>query len=130
MDSNPRTRTGGTKLWTKLKPKARGMRRAPTDAEAYLWDALRNRQVEGARFKRQQPIDRFIVDFYCAEARLVIEVDGPIHDDQREQDTVREGFLNSAGFRILRFTNEQVLESRRAVVDEIRKWLPGGNDET
>ncbi|MQY72086.1 MAG: DUF559 domain-containing protein, partial [Dehalococcoidia bacterium] len=66
-------------LWEKLKPLAREMRRAPTLAEEVLWQHLRNSQMGGFKFRRQHPIDRFIVDFYCFKIRLVIEVDGPVH---------------------------------------------------
>jgi hypothetical protein len=69
-------------LWEKLKPVARQMRQEPTQAEDLLWQSLRNHQLLGFKFRRQHSIERFIVDFYCAEAKLVIEIDGPIHDYQ------------------------------------------------
>jgi very-short-patch-repair endonuclease len=123
MASNLRTRTAGVALWRKLKPKARAMRREPTPAEAVLWAALRGRQTRGFRFRRQQPLDRFIVDFYCAEARLVIEVDGPIHDHSREEDAARESALRAMGFHVMRFSNDSVITSKQSVVREIQAHL-------
>jgi len=107
------------KLWQKLKPLARRMRREPTPAEHRLWQRLRRKQILGFRFRRQHAIDRFIVDFYCAEAHLVVEVDGPIHEYSLERDTLREQVLTSLGLHLLRFTNEKVLASPDAVIDEI-----------
>jgi very-short-patch-repair endonuclease len=106
-------------LWEKLKPLAREKRRSPTPAEDRLWQRLRNRQIEGLKFRRQHPIDRFIVDFYCVEAALVIEVDGPIHEYSPEQDAVRQEFLESLGLWVLRFTNERVMDDLDGVVAEI-----------
>ena len=80
------------RLWGKLKPLAREMRHAPTPAEQGLWQALRNRRL-GVRFRRQHTIGRFIVDFYAHEARLVVEVDGPIHAYTPEEDALQQAFL-------------------------------------
>lgn len=116
------------KLWEKLKPLARQMRHKPTPAEDALWQRLRNRGVGGAKFRRQYAIGRFIVDFVCLEHRLIIEVDGSIHEQQREYDAVRQAFLEAQGFRVLRFTNGDVLQFPDAVVEAIgdalaaRKW--------
>ena len=96
-------------LWEKLKPLARQMRREPTPAEELLWQKLRQKQLLGFKFRRQQAIDRFIVDFYCAEARLVVEVDGEIHDYTQQEDRIRQEFLQGLGMRVLRFRNEDVL---------------------
>jgi very-short-patch-repair endonuclease len=71
-------------------PNAQRLRKAPTNAEQSLWRALRDRQVEGYRFRRQVPIGRYIVDFACLEKRLVVEVDGGQHDINREDDVVRD----------------------------------------
>jgi len=106
-------------LWAKLEPLARQMRHEPTPAEGKLWQALRGRRLGGAKFRRQYAIDRFIVDFYCPAARLVVEVDGPVHDYQPEQDAIRQQFLESLGLRVLRFRNEDVLTALEAVLDEI-----------
>jgi very-short-patch-repair endonuclease len=76
--------------WSGLRESARDFRATSTPAEARLWQALRGRKLGGARFRRQHAIGRFLVDFYCAEATLVIEVDGPVHRQQVEQDAERE----------------------------------------
>jgi very-short-patch-repair endonuclease len=123
MGRNLRTRTGGVTLWAKLKPVARTMRREPTSAEAALWEALRDRKLAGARFRRQQPSGRFIVDFYCAEARLILEVDGPIHEQTSETDAARERSLAAAGFHMLRFTNHAVLKTKPQVLRQIAAFL-------
>ena len=75
------------------------------------------------KFRRQHPMDRFIVDFFCAEAALIIELDGEIHQYTPIEDAVRQEFLESFGFRVLRFTNEQMLQTPSAVLDEIRSFL-------
>ncbi|HYG85511.1 MAG TPA: DUF559 domain-containing protein [Azospirillum sp.] len=87
--------------------RAKHLRSNSTDAERRLWGALRNHRLAGLRFKRQQPIDRYIVDFVCFEHRLVIEVDGGQHGPQ--VDAVRTAHLENSGFRVLRFWNPEVL---------------------
>ena len=116
-------RSSGT-WWGKLKPEARRMRREPTPAEAALWSRLSSSTVLGHKFRRQHALDRFIVDFYCAPARLAIEVDGPIHDEQREHDAVRQARLESLGIRVLRFTNDEVLGHLDTVIAAIARALP------
>jgi very-short-patch-repair endonuclease len=114
---------GGAALWEKIKPLARQMRHEPTKAEAVLWDVLRGRRFEGNKFRRQHPIDRFIVDFYCAEAHLVIEVDGEIHDYTPDEDVLRQQFIESRGLRVMRFRNVQVLDDLPGVLDTIQAAL-------
>ena len=109
-------------VWKDLKPLAREMRKEPTEAEDVLWQRLRGKQL-GARFRRQHAIDRFIVDFYAHEPRLIIEVDGPVHETQKEYDAMRQSFLESLGYRVLRFTNEQVLQDVHAVLRVIQAAL-------
>ena len=84
---------------------------------------MRNRQVSRAKFRRQHSIDRFIVDFYCHEARLVIEVDGFIHDYTNEEDTIPQEFLESLGFTVIRFTNNDILKLLDKVIDHIAEIL-------
>ncbi len=105
--------------WDKLKPLARQKRREPTAAEDYLWQHLRDRQLNGLKFRRQYPIERFIVDFCCVSRNLIIEVDGPIHEYSTEEDVLREAYLNYAGFRVIRFTNDEVLGKLRDVLNRI-----------
>ncbi len=110
-------------LWEKLKPIARQMRREPTPAEQKLWQKLRHKQLLGFKFRRQHVIDRFIVDFYCGEGRLVVEVDGGVHQYTEQEDAIRQEFLESLGLRVVRFRNEDVLNSIDGVLEEIAGWL-------
>ncbi|MDP2937037.1 MAG: endonuclease domain-containing protein [Dehalococcoidia bacterium] len=98
---------------------ARQMRQEPTEAEDLLWQSLRNRQLLGFRFRRQHSIERFIVDLYCAQAGLVVEVDGHIHQYQGEEDATRQAYLESQGLCVLRFTNEAVLNNIGDVLNQI-----------
>jgi very-short-patch-repair endonuclease len=102
---------------------ARAMRQEPTPAEAALWDRLRSRRLDGAKFRAQHPVGRFIFDFYCAQARLVVEVDGGVHDARRERDAERDLVLRSAGYLVLRLTNKEVLGDIERVLAEIRRHV-------
>ena len=99
--------------------RARHLRKNLTDAEQGLWNILRNRQVLGYRFRRQAPIGPYIVDFVCFENRLVIEVDGRQHMERADYDAERTAWLESAGFRVKRFWNNQVLQEKDAVREAI-----------
>ncbi len=88
--------------------KAQHLRREMTDAERRLWSALRNRQLGGVKFRRQQPIGPFIADFVCQERRLIVEADGSQHADN-VNDAQRTAFLQSKGYRVLRFWNNDIL---------------------
>ncbi len=99
------------------------MRHDPTPAEDCLWQALRNRQLLGRKFRRQHAIDRFIVDFYDAEDRLIIEVDGPIHQFTPQQDASRQSFLKSQGYRILRLANDDILNHLPQTLSAIREAI-------
>ena len=110
-----------------IKAHARAMRKRPTEAEKLLWRQLRGKQFNGFKFRRQHPIDRFIVDFYCRAARLVIEVDGSAHDalEAAAYDEARQQFLEKQGLRLLRFSNEQVIKDTESVLQAISKVLCG-----
>lgn len=108
-------------LWQKLKPLARQMRKAPTPAEAKLWQYIRKEQIRGVKFRRQYAIDRFIADSCSLEAQVIVELDGPIHQYIQEEDAIRQAFLESLGFVVLRFPNMEVFNNIRAVLDEIDK---------
>src|SRR5438132_13832939 len=97
---------------------ANRLRRDQTDAERKLWMRLRDRQLNGLKFRRQQPIGRYIVDFFCAEYRLVIELDGGQHVDQIQADKRRTEFLNKVGYRVLRFWDHEVLTEPEAVLQK------------
>ncbi|MCA1746280.1 MAG: endonuclease domain-containing protein [Bacteroidales bacterium] len=100
--------------------RSRELRHPQTPAEATLWRHLRSRN-HSYKFRRQHPLDRFIVDFYCAEAKLCIEIDGSSHfeAEQEEYDKERTEFLESRGFQVIRFTNNDVRYNINAVVDEV-----------
>jgi very-short-patch-repair endonuclease len=102
-----------------IEAAARGLRRALTPAERVLWQALRNRQVGGLKFRCQHPVGRFIVDFYCPACKLVVELDGGVHDDRAEIDEARTQMLNNYGYRVLRFRNEEVLRNLDLVLEQI-----------
>ena len=103
----------------RLTPTARRLRRDATDVEARLWQRLRARQIEGAKFRRQEPIGRHVADFICVEARLVVELDGGQHASAHAYDDRRTAFLERRGFRVLRFWNHAVLEGREGVCQVI-----------
>jgi very-short-patch-repair endonuclease len=97
------------------RDRARRLRREDTAAEARLWGALRDRRLGGWRWKRQVPRGPYIVDFYCADAALVVELDGGQHAEQIDYDARRTAFLEELGLRVLRFWNSQVLENSDGV---------------
>ena len=98
------------------------MRKQPTEAESILWSKLEKQQL-GIKFRRQHIIDRFIVDFYCLEKNLVIEVDGEIHDSQKERDEEREQLLMELGCKIMRFTNNEIFWDIEKAVKEIQEAI-------
>ena len=101
------------------------LRQGMTQAEKLLWKRLRNRQVKGYRFRRQHPIKDLIVDFFCYEARLVIELDGAVHNDpyQNERDKERTKILQNLGLSELRFSNMEVFNNLDNVVSRIAEKL-------
>ncbi|MGD0755541.1 MAG: endonuclease domain-containing protein [Bacteroidales bacterium] len=101
------------------------MRKNPTEAEKILWRHIKKFRSEGYVFRRQHPIDFYIADLYCHRLKLVIEVDGEIHETEeaREHDDGRTGHLEQFGIKIIRFTNEEVLSNKELVIRQIRKYL-------
>lgn len=108
---------------TTRTPIARRLRAQPTQAETLLWRHLRNRQLDGWKFKRQFPIDRFVVDFCCTEARLVVELDGGQHEQQTEQDAARTEVLSAMGYLVVRFWNNDVLSNIDGVLETIARTI-------
>jgi len=102
---------------------ARRLRVNQTDADNVLWNRIRNRQIDGHKFMRQEPIGGYICDFVCLEASMVIELDGSQHVTQAPYDTNRDTFLRSTGFRVLRFWNADVLSQTNSVVETIYEAL-------
>ena len=105
--------------------RARMLRRKMTDAEKKLWQMLRSRQTEGYRFRRQVPLGRFIVDFVCHEAKLIVEIDGGQHDPSSELEASRTRFLESEGYRVLWFWNNEVLDNPEGVHSVIAENFTG-----
>jgi len=106
-----------------MKERARSLRKRQTDAERLLWFKLRSRQLAGYKFRRQQTMGVYIVDFICLEAKLIIELDGGQHGTQLEYDAKRSGYLNRLGFKVLRFWNNDVLQNTDSVLEFIRLEL-------
>jgi very-short-patch-repair endonuclease len=105
---------------------ARKMRQKPTVAEETLWQALRRKQIGGLTFKRQAPVGRFILDFYCAPQRLAVEIDGSSHQGKKEYDDHRSRLLDSCGIRILHFTNQDVIYH----LDNVIKTITAASSQT
>ena len=108
--------------------RAQALRREMTQAETKLWRMLRSRQIEGHRFHRQVPVGRSIADFVCHQARLIVELDGGQHDSLSQQEVDRSRFLQSEGYRVLRFWNHEVLANPKGVhamtVENLRRPHP------
>jgi very-short-patch-repair endonuclease len=109
-----------------IQKRARELRKEMTPAERLLWAALRGNALDGAYFRRQHAVDSFILDFYCAKAKLAVEVDGGSHLEQEAYDLLRTRWLEQErGIRVVRFTNHDVLRSLGAVVKAIKAVLAG-----
>ncbi len=119
-------RTSDADFFKNAKPEifalGRKLRKQLTVAEKILWRELRGKKVNGLRFRRQHPISRFVVDFYCHEKKLVIELDGEIHDtkEAKEKDESRTLALETLGLRVIRFRNEDVIDKLENVMEKIR----------
>lgn len=117
--------TASPALYDILKAKAKEMRNQPTEAEKMLWNVLRDKGIENYKFRRQHIIGEYIVDFVCLEKRLIVEVDGAIHllPEQIEHDKKRTEWLESKGFKVIRFTNKQIHTDLFNTIENIRKEL-------
>lgn len=129
--AEPHYKTTPANIYGILLERAKKMRKNPTKAEAALWNELRNKK-NGNKFRQQHPIDKYIVDFVCLSKKLIIEIDGEIHQYQLDKDAERELLLKEKkGFNILRFTNDEVLNSIDDVLSKIKDTLnslPFAND--
>jgi very-short-patch-repair endonuclease len=103
--------------------RARQLRKNPTEAERLLWRELRLWRIDGFKFRRQQPLGPFIVDFVCLERRLVVEIDGGQHAQQGNYDNQRDGWLRDQGFVVLRFWNHDVLRGIDVIKEQIYRSL-------
>jgi len=108
-------------MTSNLTKAAKSLRKKATQVETLLWNQLRARQIEGVKFRRQQPIDEFIVDFVSFEKELIIELDGGQHAKAREEDRERDNNLSEKGYTVLRFWNNEVLENLDGVLEVIRR---------
>jgi very-short-patch-repair endonuclease len=104
---------------------AREFRKTPTKDEKILWQALRGKKLDGTKFRRQQPIGFFVVDFYSSMYRPVVEVDGPIHESRKEADNARQEILEELGFAVLRIKSEDVEKNLPTVLGLIRQSIRG-----
>ena len=114
----------------RLKEYASHLRRNMTLAEVLLWKRLKGRQMNGHDFDRQKPIGEFIVDFYCKDLRLAIEVDGRSHDFKPDKDAERQDILEKLGVRFLRFWDHDVKKDMRAVLNTIEAWIDEHREPT
>jgi very-short-patch-repair endonuclease len=116
------------KVPSKLRTNARALRRNSTDAERLLWTELRDHRLNGASFRRQVPIANYIADFVCHAARLAIELDGGQHfsDGQAAADARRSAIIEARGFRVLRFSNHDVMTNREGVLETIVTAIKAG----
>jgi len=105
----------------KLYQYGRELRQESTEAEKLLWTELRNRKLNGLKFRRQHPLDKFIVDFYCNEKNLVVELDGGVHDEKinKDYDEARTAMLAGLNIIVLRFNNEEVINDMQGVLKKI-----------
>ena len=102
---------------------AQEMRRNMTPCEKILWDRIKEKKLNGCRFRRQHPVCRYILDFYCHEKRLAVEVDGDTHKERKDYDEYRDQFLENAGIKTIRITNEDVLNNIDLVIKRIADSL-------
>ena len=103
--------------------RARALRHDMTEAERRVWQILRSHRMKGYKFRRQVPIGRYVADFVCHEARLIVEIDGGQHDRSSRRETERTEFVQNEGYRILRFWNNEVLENLDGVHQKIAEEL-------
>ncbi|MBI5694984.1 MAG: DUF559 domain-containing protein [Nitrospirae bacterium] len=110
-----------------IKGVARRLRTELTSAEKLLWERLRYTQVDGFKFRRQQALGRFIADFICFEKRLIIELDGGVHDLQKERDAERDLYLKESGYTVIRIQNREVEQNIDSVLQLISNCLTDGD---
>jgi len=114
----------------KLKEFARKLRKNSTYTEVQLWNYLKKKQLRGYDFDRQKPIDKFIVDFYCKDLMLAIEVDGESHYGNTDKDRKKDNRLNELGVTVLRFDDLDVVYKLDKVIQEIEKWIDENANST
>lgn len=106
-----------------MRELATSLRNNPTDAERHLWQFLKKSQLSGYKFRRQESLGKYIVDFICIDARLIIEIDGSQHIERKELDKVRTDYLIRLDYKVIRYWNHQVLNQTTDVLEDIRSHL-------
>ena len=119
MDSRDKTTSRIRGTTPEIEAAARCLCRNMTPAEQKLWGALKGKKLGGLKFRAQHPVGPFILDFYCPARRLVVELDGGVHEEQADYDESRTQQLESYGYRVIRFRNEEVLEDLPSVLEQI-----------
>ena len=109
----------GQKVSAERLTRAKELRRETTPAEKILWKELRANRLNGLHFRRQQIVHGYFADFYCHQKELIVELDGGIHNTQKQYDAEREAYLITLGFRIIRFKNEEVIKNLKSVLQKI-----------
>jgi len=118
----------GSKMHKQYDPKyiivlAKKLRQTMTEAEMKLWSKIRRKQFANLRFRRQHPVGRYIADFYCHDCKLIIELDGDIHNERKEYDENRDNYLKAGGYTVLRFSNEEIENSLDTVLESILEHI-------
>ena len=121
-DSKPGFMTANPKIYKRIKEIQEYLKKYATKSERIIWKYLRNKKT-GHKIRRQHIINRYIADFVCLRKKLVIEIDGKIHENQREYDEFRTSILNELGFEVIRFSNEDVLNDSKNVALQIKDKL-------
>jgi very-short-patch-repair endonuclease len=114
------------KSLTENRARAKSMRHEPVNTEKLFWSEVRNRRLGGFKFRRQVPISSYIIDFVCLEEKLIVELDGPLHADRTRYDANRDEVLGMLGYRVLRFTNDEVGDDFAGVLVAILHALRDG----
>ena len=109
----------GQKVSTKQLQNAKELRREMTPAEKILWKEVKANKLNGLHFRRQQIVHGYFADFYCHQHELIVEVDGGIHEFQQEYDAEREEYLGALGLRIIRFTNDEITQDLKGVLQKL-----------
>jgi very-short-patch-repair endonuclease len=99
----------------------RELRRRNTPAEEFFWELVRDRRFDGLKFRRQHPIGEFVADFYCSERRLVVELDGAVHDNTGDRDQARDEAIERTRIQVIRVTNQEVLDDPEDVLNRLRR---------
>lgn len=129
QDNNPITQRSHNKYLLELRELSRINRKKPTPSEALLWNMVLSKRIMGYKFLRQKPINRFILDFYCAKLLLAIEVDGGYHQTQQNRDEGRDLILSGLGIKTIRYTDDAVMTKLKDVATDIKQQIINRNNE-